>query len=84
MERCQSAELDGYVFDCMQHPKQRKRKLGCLSGVSKAGNYWFTLSREAQLEKLCLKHTQISIPTLIGPFQCSFKAIKLSGSQNFA
>lgn len=43
MERSKSAELDGYMYDCLAHPNLRKRKYGCLSGVSKAGNTWFTL-----------------------------------------
>ena len=34
LERCKSAELDGYTFECMGHPKSRKRKNKCLSGVS--------------------------------------------------
>ena len=38
LERSKTAELDGYIYDCMQHPTMRKRKHGCLSGVSKAGN----------------------------------------------
>jgi hypothetical protein len=43
LERCKSAELDGYTYDCMSQPTLRKRKYGCLSGISKAGNAWFTL-----------------------------------------
>ena len=50
LERCKSAELDGYLYDCMQHPTLRKRKHGCLSGISKAGNSWFTLQQACKLE----------------------------------
>jgi len=57
LERCKSAELDGYLYDCMQHPTLRKRKHGCLSGISKAGNSWFTLQQACKLECLSLKHT---------------------------
>ena len=82
-ERCKSAELDGYIYDCMAHPTMRKRKHGCLSGVSKAGNAWFTLNEKSNLESLNLKHTQIIIPSLIGPYQSVLNTIKLSGTQNF-
>ncbi len=80
MEKCKSAELDGYVYDCMTHPTLRKRKFGCLSGVSKAGNTWFTLAQESKLEKLVLTHSTVQIPTLIGPFSCKLNSVKLSGS----
>ena len=83
MERCKSAELDGYTYDCMTHPTLRKRKFGCLSGISKAGNTWFTLAQESKLERLVLTHSTVEIPTLIGPFSCKLQAVKLSGSQNF-
>ena len=83
MERTKSAELDGYYFDCRQHPTQRKRKYGCLSGISKAGNPWFTLKKEVRLETLSLKHSQIHIPSLIGPFGSNLRSVKLAGSHNF-
>ena len=83
LERCQTAELDGYLFDCRDHPTQRKKKNGCISGVSKAGNHWFSLSRPSVLHSLTLKHTRVHLPTLIGPNSCKIKEIRLSGSQNF-
>ena len=67
----------------MAHPTMRKRKYGCLSGVSRAGNPWFTLQQKAHLESLTLRHSSIMVPTLIGPHQCQLASVKLAGNQNF-
>jgi len=72
-------ELAGYIYDCMAHPTLRKRKHGCLSGISKAGHPWFTLQQKCQLKALTLKHTQIKVPNLIGPHTCSLKTVSISG-----
>lgn len=80
LERCLSAELDGYLFDCRNHPMQRKKKNGCLSGVSKAGNHWFSLQKPSTLKNLSLKHSKLYMPTLIGPNDCRVEKITLSGS----
>ena len=36
-----------------------------------------------KLEKLSLKHSQVFIPSLIGPFTCNLRAVKLAGTHNF-